>query len=450
MTSLLLKIGGCFVMLGATALWSQTEQTEAVPAAQDGIVSTATDDRMLTPPPVSGESYPTAGSAETRSNYLRGGMTFNSAYNDNVLGGDGTPVSDISYSVWPSLALDESTPRMHWTTTYSPGFTFYQKTTSRNEADQNASIDVQYRLTQHVTVSFRDAFQKSSSVFNQPDPLAGNPVSGGAGAPAETVIAPLADSLRNTGNGGITYQFGPSSMVGANGTFTNLHYPDPSQVPGLYDSSSAGGSAFYNRRLSKKNYLGVMYQYQRLLAYPTGSESETQTHGIVMFYTVYVTPSLSFSFSGGPQYAATTAPPSPAFQAWTPMATGSFGWQGKHSSISASYSHMINAGSGLTGATHYDGGSVSLRQQVTRVLSAGVTGSYSNNKVLDSFLPGNGGHTLAGTATVQRAFGQHMNLSLGYTRLHQDYADVPLVSTNPDTNREFVSISYQFTRPLGR
>jgi hypothetical protein len=51
---------------------------------------------------------------------------------------------------------------------------------------------------------------------------------------------------------------------------------------------------------------------------------------------------------------------------------------------------------------------------------------------------------------VQRAFGQHMNLSLGYTRLHQDYADVPLVSTNPDTNREFVSISYQFTRPLGR
>jgi len=68
MTAMLLKIGGCFVLLSASALWSQTEQTEAVPAAQDGIVSTAADDRMLTPPPVSGESYPSAGSAETRSN----------------------------------------------------------------------------------------------------------------------------------------------------------------------------------------------------------------------------------------------------------------------------------------------------------------------------------------------------------------------------------------------
>jgi hypothetical protein len=50
---------------------------------------------------------------------------------------------------------------------------------------------------------------------------------------------------------------------------------------------------------------------------------------------------------------------------------------------------------------------------------------------------------------VQRLFGEHLNAQLGYTRLHQSY-NVTAIATNPDTNREFVSISYQFARPLGR
>ena len=73
-------------------------------------------------------------------------MTFTGAYTDNVLGSvGGPPVSDVSYSISPFIALDETTTRLHWILTYAPGFTFYQKTSARNEADQNASINFQYR-----------------------------------------------------------------------------------------------------------------------------------------------------------------------------------------------------------------------------------------------------------------------------------------------------------------
>ena len=82
------------------------------------------------------------------------------------------------------------------------------------------------------------------------------------------MIAPIADRLSNTGNVGITYQFAANSMVGAGGTFTNLHYPNQAEVPGLFDSSSQGGLAFYSVRISKINYFGATYQYQRLLSYP--------------------------------------------------------------------------------------------------------------------------------------------------------------------------------------
>ena len=148
-------------MLLAPPLWAQVGNTPAQPDNNDS--------RMLTPPPVSGQTYPTAFASEERSNYLRGGVTFTNAYTDNAVGAvNGHPVSDVSYSVAPMIALDETTSRLHLLLTYAPGFTFYQRTSSRNEADQNASIDFQYRLSPHVTFSARDGFQKSSNVFNQP------------------------------------------------------------------------------------------------------------------------------------------------------------------------------------------------------------------------------------------------------------------------------------------
>ena len=117
------------------------------------------------------------------------------------------------------------------------------------------------------------------------------------------MIAPIADRLSNTGNVGITYQFALNAMIGASGTFSNLHYPNQSEVPGLFDSESQGGSAFYALRISKVNYLGVAYQYQRLLSFPTQGTNETQTHALLLFYTLRPSTRFSISIFGGPQYA---------------------------------------------------------------------------------------------------------------------------------------------------
>ena len=61
---------------------------------------------------------------------------------DNVLGGADHPISDVSYSVAPMIAVDETTPRLHYLLTYAPGFTFYQRNSGLNEADHNASMNL--------------------------------------------------------------------------------------------------------------------------------------------------------------------------------------------------------------------------------------------------------------------------------------------------------------------
>ena len=169
-------------MWSALPVWAQTESSpvqQPVPAMVGVNNSTApaetynpdtSGDRMVTPPPVSGQAYPVMLTSEGRSNYLQLGLVFTGAYSDNVLGSaaGGKPVSDQSYSIGPMISLDETTPRMHTVLSYAPGFTFYQHTSSRNEADHNASIEFEYRLSPHVTFSATDSFQKSSNVFNQP------------------------------------------------------------------------------------------------------------------------------------------------------------------------------------------------------------------------------------------------------------------------------------------
>jgi hypothetical protein len=407
---------------------------------------------MATPAPVSGEGYSMGFTSETRSNFLRGGLVFTTAYDSDVtVGTNGQPVGDESYSIWPTISLDETRSRFHLTLSYSPGYTFYQNTSSLNSANQNFAVGFKYRLSPHVTLSLRDSFQKTSSILNQANPGSENTVSGSVFVPNDSVIAPIADVLTNNANATLSYQFSANGMIGASGNFTNLHYLNATQVTGLFDSSSRGGSAFYNHRLSRMHYIGATYQYQTFFSYLSGGQSETQTQSILLFYTLYFKPTLSLSLFGGPQYSNTQQLGLPSSQSWSPADGASFGWQGKVTSAAVSYSQAISGGGGLVGAVHYYGISASVRRQFTRTLSAAISANYANNQVLDA-LPGynNSGHTVSGNASLQRQIGRNLNAGVQYTRVHQSYNDVPALSLTPDHNRVAGTISYQFSRPLGR
>lgn len=448
----------CFGLMLAfvVPVWAQVEPGSPSEPGQVGTSDNAAvsnPDLMVTPPPVSGQSYPIELSSQERSNYLHGGFAFTSAYTDNALAGEGnTPISDVSYSIAPTIAVDETTSREHLTLTYAPGFTFYQRLSGLDASNQNAVINFEYRLSPHVTFSATDGFQKSSSVFNQPDLNAAGAVGGGAEGSNFSVIAPIAERLSNSGNAGLAYQFALNEMIGGSGTFTNLHYPNQAQVPGLYDSSSQAGLVFYALRLSRKQYAGVTYQYQRLLSYPTGYTNETQTHAGLLFYSVYPAKALSLSFFGGSQHSDTVqASPFLQSKQWTPAGGASLGWQGRWNSVALSFMHVVSSGGGMIGAVELDNAMASMRQRITRSLNASASGGYAQNDILSGSLLGQtNGHSISGTASLQQQFGQHVTFQLGYTRLRQDYSGIRVLALNPNTNREFVSISYQFARPLGR
>src|ERR1700679_699849 len=102
-----IKLCLSLVLFLVVPAWSQVE-----PSATGGASSSDADTRMLHPPPVSGEAYPTTFGAEGRSNYLTAGIRLDTAYVDNVLpGATSKPVGDVTFSIGPSIALSQTTPR---------------------------------------------------------------------------------------------------------------------------------------------------------------------------------------------------------------------------------------------------------------------------------------------------------------------------------------------------
>ena len=428
-------------LLVAMPAWAQVE-----PSATG---SPASDEAMQTPPPVSGASYPTETGSEARSNYLRAGFSAYLGYDNNVLeNGSSTPAADFNYSIRPAIAIDQSTPRTHRAFGYSPSFTIYQNDSSRNESDQDATASFQYRLSPHTEISLTDSFEKSTNVFNQP--LAG--VSGSPQVPTEAVIAPFAEHLGNTSSAEFSYQFSLNGMFGASGMSAIVNYPNPAQASGLTNSNSYGASAFYNLRLSNTQYMGFIYQHATMAASAASGNSNTGTDTIYCYYTLYLKHALSLSASGGPQHFDVNQVPFPESAAWTPAITASAGWQLSRINFAVSYSRTVSGAGGLVGAFNSSSVNGFARWQLARTWTMGGGASYAtqNNVVpaLASLNPG--GHTVSGTFSVQHPISEHFAAEAGYARLHQIYSGISSISQFPDSDREYVAISYQLSRPLGR
>jgi hypothetical protein len=436
-------------LLATAPGWSQatgTDEQPDTPVANDG---------MMTPPPVSGQAFPTVTGAETRSNYLSLGVTAGIAYDDNVEAGySPTPESDMIYSIWPTITMDMKTPRMREVFNYSPGFSFYQPNSIFNESDQNASGSLQYLFGSHASITVQDAFVRSSSLFNSPFGAGG--ITGGAPTDTTGVIAAFADRISNAANVQLTDQTGESGMFGVSGQYGQLDYPQSSQVPGLYNSTSWNGSAFSSQRINARQYLGGQIQHARIVSFLTGTDNSVQRDNLFGFYTIYLSNSvkstMSLSVTGGPEHYNVAQYPESALEAWTPAGTVAFGWQNHLSTLSASYYHGVTAGGGLPGAYKEDSANAFFRRELTPTWHLNFSGLYARN---DNLTPGYpfsepGGHTIAASASAEHLLSRSIKFQVGYDWMDESYSGIGALGKLPNSNREYGSITYQRTRPLGR
>ena len=255
-------------------------------------------------------------------------------------------------------------------------------------------------------------------------------------------------------------------MIGGGGGWNYMSIPSYG-TPGSagyaqsYDSTGETGSAFFNRRLSLAQTVGVNYQYTRSIMNFSGGSFETQMHSVMPFFSYAPGAHFSANIAAGPQYysesAAAAATSSSAayslsLSAWTPAVTASFGWQTARFSVSASLSRAVTAGDGLVGSYISESASLHARDQIARDWTVDLSGAYSDftGSASQGAFAYPGGHTIDGEILLDHTLGRHFHAEIGYQRMYMNYFGGAAQTYDPNSDRAYATISYQFTRPIGR
>jgi hypothetical protein len=446
-------------VLLVTAGWGQDGHT--VPASPLAPEMPYTE--VLMPPlPVSGLQMPLTFSSENpRTNFVMGSLQLGSGYDDNVFATPSNHTGDVSYLILPSVDLGQTRERWNWDLGYSPGFVINQRVTERNQAAHNLHLLLGYRLTPHVALQVRENFEKTSNLFS--GLLGSTPVAGPGPLqqPNVSAITPLADRTSNSTGLAVRYQFSASSMVGTSGNFYLVNYSasagSTGQTSGLIDSRSWGGNAFYAYSFSNRQWTGVAYDFQRLLFNPG---YRTDVNRALMFYSVSIGSQMTFSIWAGPEYTTSLVPDTliltpPAigitsFQSrWAVAGGGSVIWQGRRTSFRVGYTRQTTDGAGLAQAVRLRQLDGEIRERLTSRWTTSLDLGYARNYPLN---PVNGlalFRSWLGNAGLDCRLTENLAFGLRYGRDQLTY-QYPALAAASNRNRAWLSISYSFSRSLGR
>jgi len=396
-----------------------------------------------------------------RTNYVQAGLSAGAAYDSNLLAQSSNEVGGAIYTVTPNIGLNMSRPRLLWSLNYSGGYLVNQRYSDFNQASHNAGIDIRYRLSPHVNFRVNDHFVYTGTFLNQ---LTGNSTALGVGIiqqPNQAIITPVAKRTDDLGTVEITYQYSASDMVGATGSVYTSHFGNvPAGTPQLLGTTSETASGFYTHRITTRNWSGVAYTYQRLRFSP--DTQQVDTHSIFLFHTIYLHPRMQLALFAGPEYSDvrgqvvdnTVTPPqvtATAHQGWSTAGGASFSWQGQRTGISASGVRKVSDGGGLLEAVTVTTGSGAIRRQLTRTANLEFSAIYANSRALQA---ASGAFLTLKSTSVSVAWEQQIvrnfSANLGYGRDYQQETATSIPGLDINHNRAWVTLSYQFTHPIGR
>jgi len=441
-----------FLLLGFLAV-AMPALCQVEPAAEGGNEGPENSLEMLIPPIVSGAQYPSSAGADVRQNFLTAAATVNAAYVDNILPGDsGTPVSDTTTSVSPRLNYLLSSPRNQMTLDYDPVFTFYTPTSQLDSVNQAANGSYLGRLTEHFTLELQGNYIRTSDVFDVNYPFSSGGLGGTTQPSTPAAIAPFEQQTRNISSAAAAYQFSASGMVGGGAVASEVRFPKTTTPTGLYNSDGFDETVFYSRRITRRQYAGVKYEYDWIQAYLPAANIHTQVHVALPFYTVFFSKTFSLSAAAGGTYVDTQQPSAPDVTSWEPAIVLSMGWQGNRGNVAASFLRAVMSGGGFVGAYNSVSGNIVGGWKITKTWTANASFTYGNVEPVATYvgIQYQGGNSIMAQGTVDHSMGEHFAVECGYQRIQESFEGIQIINANPDSDREFVSISYQLRKSIGR
>lgn len=244
--------------------------------------------------------------------------------------------------------------------------------------------------------------------------------------PQESILAAHDQRLSNSDLVQLNYYLSPRASITLVGGYSLLHFLGGS----YFDFREPTAQAGYNYQLTPRDTVAVLYKFQEFQF--TGLGESFLDHRANLSYGRRVTGRIAFQVAAGPELVFFNVPNSSAATGTgTPVTvvTGSGGSQAlwnldasltyglERGSLSASYRHGVNGGSGILVGAVADTIGISANRDLSEQLKADVRFGYARNTSLNGpvQLQGNPDYTFwYGGADLTRAFGRYLNLIASY------------------------------------
>src|SRR5713226_8630286 len=413
-------------------------------------------------PMVASGQMPTAvpGGGAGSSNLFSASFAVAAHFDDSAIVTATTKRSDISYSFRPNFSIVQTFRRFDYGLSYSPGIDISEHGFF---GDQFTNIFVghfTWLLSKRSTFSVVQSYILSTDPFqqfgSQPFTTAAGPVL----APNPSVFLTNVRRTSNFSQAHYSYQPSQHTTVGLSGNYGLSHFGSTSSSPTnatLLGFQTVSGQAYVFQQITPRNQLGIQYSGSVLKFQQVSAR--TTTHSFSVFDEVRLTQNTSLSLYGGPQYALifNQANLNLGFAILKiPIRENSVSWSGgaiyrmtgRRGAMVLNYSHGVSDGGGLTGAVVLNTGSAHFDWKLSPNWNMRMDLAAADDQLLAVKTGATELRTYSATVGFGRRIYKNVSMNLFFERLNQAGSIAGLSGGNH--NLAGVSLSYDFSRPIGR
>jgi len=393
-----------------------------------------------------------AGTAPPR-NALFLGFNAGSSYDDNIFGNNQHRIGDVDFLFGPNLSLHRDGRLLSLALNYQPYFRIYRRASEPNAVDQSLGLDAAYQATSRISFRARGSAYYTTGIFQ---PGQNQEFLTSLGSPSglnSTVYTPTLRQLTWSSRIDATYQARAHDSVGLFVGDSRFDYEQQvSSLGNLQNMEERQAGMLYEHRVSRHTTLGTNYLFEDIRF---GLNSRTLVHSVFLSYAQQVSPSLTVSVFGGPQYSHLheviifpIGPfrfQAPIFQVGWNWALGGALTKRLHKTVlQLTAQRQVSNGGGFIGAVVGSSVGASVRHQLPGRWDAIWSGGYAKNTSLASGSAASEFRSETAGFGLQRSLTERLNFHIGYDFLRQRATGQSPLFASFDRNLWSAQLSYQF------
>jgi hypothetical protein len=379
-------------------------------------------------------------------------------FDDNVLANNADRMSDEALAFTSHLGVSRRTQRLAINFDYKPFFLLYRKTDRYDRLNHAADLSLVYQLNSRFSLGVHDSFSYVNGVLPS---LSGQQILAGPTSPTSLnlgIYSYTTRTLSNTSGLDLTFTKSRRTSLTFSAGYNQLKFGNQAgATQSLYSSDGVSAGLQYQYRVSYHTSLGLVFLHQDDTyqgGQVFGNRLRSQAESVFIAVGSRLSPTVTLSLYGGPQYVRTLGASSVAgggVSGFQGAGGGSVTKEVRKTALNVSVLRSVSSSGGLYTSTINTYANFGVRRRLVGHWEGNIRGGAAQADASIFRLANGKTDALTGGVDLNRPFAGGSNFHISYDTDHQLSKGTLPISANFDRDQVTIGFDYQLKAiPLGR